>query len=179
MLNGTPDDLMLALARLIRCAMVASGTRKALAISAVVRPPTARSVRAMAEAGVSAGWQHMKSSISVSSPSTPISTSGGGTNAHSAHTWLATASSRRRRAISLRRWSVMRRRATWYSQPRGFCGMPCAGHCVAAATSASCTASSAASKSPCRRATAPSTCGARSRSRRAMSRSVETAITRL
>ena len=54
---------MLALARLIRCAMVASGTRKALAISAVVRPPTARSVSAMAEAGVSAGWQHMKSRV--------------------------------------------------------------------------------------------------------------------
>ena len=41
----------------------------ALAISAVVSPPTARSVRAIAEAGVSAGWQHMNSTVSVSSPS--------------------------------------------------------------------------------------------------------------
>ena len=40
---------MLCLARLIRWAMVASGTRKALAISAVVKPPTARSVSAIAE----------------------------------------------------------------------------------------------------------------------------------
>ena len=43
---------MLCLARLMRWAMVASGTRNALAIWAVVRPPTARSVRAMAEDGV-------------------------------------------------------------------------------------------------------------------------------
>ena len=58
---------MRCFARLIRWAMVASGTRKALAISDVVSPPTARSVSAIAEAGVSAGWQHMKSTINVSS----------------------------------------------------------------------------------------------------------------
>jgi hypothetical protein len=46
---------MLCLARLMRCPMVASGTRKAFAISAVVSPPTARKVSAIAEAGVSAG----------------------------------------------------------------------------------------------------------------------------
>ena len=46
---------MRCLARLIRWAMVDSGTRNAFAISAVVRPPTARSVSAIAEAGVSAG----------------------------------------------------------------------------------------------------------------------------
>ena len=46
---------MLCLARLIRCAMVASGTRNALAISAVVKPPTARNVRAIADDGVRAG----------------------------------------------------------------------------------------------------------------------------
>ena len=45
---------MLCFARLIRCAIVASGTRNALAISAVVRPPTARSVSAIADDGVSA-----------------------------------------------------------------------------------------------------------------------------
>ena len=55
------------MARLIRCAIVASGTRNALAISAVVRPPTARSVSAIADDGVSAGWQHMNSRTSVSS----------------------------------------------------------------------------------------------------------------
>ena len=51
----------------IRWAIVASGTRNALAISAVVSPPTARNVNAMAEAAVSAGWQHMNSTINVSS----------------------------------------------------------------------------------------------------------------
>ena len=50
-----PDVLMLCFARLIRCAIVASGTRNAFAISAVVRPPTARSVSAIADGGVSAG----------------------------------------------------------------------------------------------------------------------------
>ena len=85
---------MRCLARLIRCAMVASGTRNARAISAVVRPPTARSVSAIAEAGVSAGWQHMNSRISVSSR--PV-TSGGRRLAPS-----RPASSRRRRACSLR-----------------------------------------------------------------------------
>ena len=53
----------------MRCAIVRSATRNALAISAVVSPPTARSVRAIAEAGVSAGWQLMKSTTSVSSSS--------------------------------------------------------------------------------------------------------------
>jgi len=41
--------------RLIRCAIVASGTRKAPAISAVVRPPTARRVNAIADERFSAG----------------------------------------------------------------------------------------------------------------------------
>ena len=53
----------------MRCAIVASSTMNALAISAVVSPPTARSVSAIAEAGVSAGWQHMNSTVSVSSSS--------------------------------------------------------------------------------------------------------------
>ena len=55
MSNGTPDVLICFFARLIRCAIVASGTRNALAISAVVRPPTARSVSAIDEGRVSAG----------------------------------------------------------------------------------------------------------------------------
>ena len=45
---------MVCFARLMRWAMVASGTRKAPAISAVVSPPTARKVRAIAEASLSA-----------------------------------------------------------------------------------------------------------------------------
>ena len=50
-----PLDLMCCLARLKRCAIVASGTRKALAISRVVRPPTARNVSATWEAEDNAG----------------------------------------------------------------------------------------------------------------------------
>ena len=75
MLNGILDVLMLCLARLIRCAIVASGTRNAFAISAVVKPPTARRVSAIADGRVNAGWQHMKRRMSVSSSSTPISAS--------------------------------------------------------------------------------------------------------
>ena len=48
--KGVPDSWIVCFARLMRCAIVASGTRNALAISAVVRPPTARSVSAIAEA---------------------------------------------------------------------------------------------------------------------------------
>ena len=49
------DSLILAFDRLIRCAIVDSGTRKAAAISRVVSPATARSVRGMADAGASDG----------------------------------------------------------------------------------------------------------------------------
>ena len=62
-----PEALIRAFARLMRCATVASGTRNAEAISAVVRPPTARNVSAIADADVRSGWQHRKSSIRVSS----------------------------------------------------------------------------------------------------------------
>src|SRR5256884_6318526 len=57
MAKGWPLSLMRCLARVIRRVMVASGTRKARAISAVVSPPTARRVSAICEAGDSAGWQ--------------------------------------------------------------------------------------------------------------------------
>ena len=60
---------IVAFARLIRWAIVASGTKNALAISAVVRPPTARSVSASCDAAESDGWQQRKSSVSVSSSS--------------------------------------------------------------------------------------------------------------
>jgi hypothetical protein len=39
----------------VRSAIVGSGTRKAWAISAVVKPPTARNISAIAEAGINAG----------------------------------------------------------------------------------------------------------------------------
>ena len=127
MRNGTPEASMRCFARLMRCAIVASPTRNALAISAVVSPPTARSVRAIAEAGVSAGWQHMKSRISVSSWS----------GISPADAPSSEASSRDRRERSLRHWSIRRRDAVWTSQPRGSSGTPSRGQRVAAARSAS------------------------------------------
>ena len=121
--------------------MVASGTRKARAISAVVRPPTARSVSASCDAGDSAGWQQRNSSVKVSSPDGPASTSGTGVIATSA-------SSRRRRASSLRSASVRRRDATVSNHALGLAGQPSTGHWRAAASNASCTASSHRSKCP-------------------------------
>ena len=142
-----PLSLMRCLARLMRRVMVASGTRNARAISAVVRPPTARRVRAICEAGDSTGWQHRNSRTSVSSAS------GGGRSAAGAshcsgRVELAAVSSRRRRACSLRSRSVSRREATVISQPRGLSGTPSPGHCTAAARSASWVASSAVAKCP-------------------------------
>ena len=83
----------------MRCAIVASETRNALAISAVVSPPTARRVSAIAEAGVSAGWQHMNSTVKVSSRSETF-----GSGASRDHARL----SRSLRDRSLRRRSISR-----------------------------------------------------------------------
>jgi hypothetical protein len=140
MANSAPLALIRCLARLMRWATVASGTRNARAISAVVSPPTARRVRATWEGGVSDGWQHSSSRVRVSSTAGASSGSGAAI--------AAAVSSRRRRAVSLRHSSVRRREATVISQPVGLAGTPSAGHCVAAPSSASCTASSQVSKPP-------------------------------
>jgi hypothetical protein len=55
-----PDTGDPPLARLIRCAIVGSGTRYAVAICRVVRPATARSVSATAELGGREGCVHRK-----------------------------------------------------------------------------------------------------------------------
>ncbi len=65
MRSGMPEVLMVCLARLMHWAMAASGTRKAAAICAVVRPPTARSVRAIRLGADNVGWQHRNSSAGV------------------------------------------------------------------------------------------------------------------
>ena len=79
---------MLCLARLMRCAIVASGTRNALAISAVVSPPTARSVNASCEGVESEGWQHRNSSVSVSAIQKPITDSFASANGPSVATGM-------------------------------------------------------------------------------------------
>src|SRR5215213_5487103 len=138
--------------------MVVSGTRNARAISAVVSPPTARSVSATCEGGDSAGWQHRNSSDSVSS------VAGAQGTESSADSGTATAASRRRRAVSLRHRSASRLDATVISHPFGLCGMPCFDHAMVASRRASWTASSHASKWPWWRTRAPRTCGASARS---------------
>jgi hypothetical protein len=134
--NGAPESRIVAFARLIRWAIVDSGTKNARAISAVVRPPTARSVSASCDAPDSAGWQQRKSSVSVSSSSGAVS-SGPAAWSASGGSRAAAVASRRSRARSARSWSVMRRDATAISQPLGLSGMPSPDHCVAAARSAS------------------------------------------
>ena len=150
-----PQSRIFCLARLIRWPTVASGISNARAISAVVRPPTARRVSATCDPVLWAGWAQSSSKVSESS----TAEAGAGSGSY------CTASSRRRRAVSLRSSSIRRREATVISHPRGLTGTPPAGHCWAATSNASWTASSQVSKSPKRRTTAPRTCGAHSRSR--------------
>jgi hypothetical protein len=154
--NWAPAAVICCLARLMRWAMVASGTRNARAIWAVVSPPTARSVSATCDGAVSAGWQHRNNKVNESSLASTAEP-GGGSNA-------AALASRRRRALSLRHWSASRRAATVISHPRGLCGMPRFAQVTLASSKASCTASSQASKWPWWRTNAPRTCGASSRS---------------
>ena len=161
--TAPPTPRACCFARLMRCAIVVSGTMNARAISAVVRPPRARSVSEIADGGVRLGWQQRKNRIRLSSLST------GSTSTTSSS---AERSSRRRREARLRTSSVTRRSATATSQPRGLSGAPSRGHCTAAASRASWTASSARAKSPDRRATAPRTCGASGRSRSSSGRAV-------
>src|SRR5690348_8278161 len=157
---------MACLARLIRCAIVASGTPNAAAICAVDRPPTARRVSAIWLGADRSGWQQPNSSASESSRSA-VSASAAGPSNSDGGIASAICSSRTRRACSLRTWSVRRRAATVTSQPRGLAGIPSRGHCNAAASSASWLASSHRWNCPYpyRRTSAARTCGASSRSR--------------
>ena len=133
-----PDSRMRCLALLMRCAIVASGTRKARAISTVVRPPTALSVNAIRASDVRDGWQQSSSSVRLSSASgAPTTSSADGETRPSAGVRDASASSRRVRAPSLRSPSMRRRDATRISHARGSSGTPSRGHCTTAARSAS------------------------------------------
>jgi len=87
---GTADPL----------AIVASGTRNALAICAVVSPPTARNVSATCDGGDSTGWQHRNSRVSVSSWA--VWSTSAAAAVSSAPSSAAAVVSRRLRALSLR-----------------------------------------------------------------------------
>ena len=137
---------ILPLARVIRRAIVVSGTRKARAISATVRPPSRRRVRATRASIASAGWQQVKTSLSRSSSTGPVGSAGLSSCIIRAAWCLASRwDSRRSRSIALRLAVVA-------SHPPGLGGMPSRGHRSAAAANASAAASSARSRSPKRRA---------------------------
>ena len=158
------DALIACFARLMRCAIVGSGTRNAFAISPVVRPPTARSVSAIADGvrqrRMAAHEQQHKRVVGIDRR-------------------LVVDARRddqrrvvRRDALSrcAARSRCARDRSCAAARPEATSRAGCperrrAATVAAAAISASCTASSHAAKSRWRRTTAPSTCGARSRSR--------------
>ena len=152
---GIPASRIFALARTRRWAMVVSGTRKAWAISAVVSPPSSRSVRATCTFVARAGWQHVKISRSLSSSTVPSLES-------SAITWSSGVNGAGERAAcssaalrclsprpaSRRSRSTARFRAVVMIQPAGLGGMPETASRRTARVKASWTASSAASMSP-------------------------------
>src|SRR5450756_1659254 len=87
------------LARTMRCATVVSVSRNALAISAVVKPATARRVNATWASCESAGWQHVKISRRRSSDSTGSSAIGDRSRSATFSRYLLS----RRRAIDILR----------------------------------------------------------------------------
>src|SRR5512133_329694 len=133
----------------MRWAMVGSGTRKARAISSVVRPPSRRRVSATLASGESTGWQEMKTSRNRSSPmgsSRPASDSSTAASC-SASSSQPSSSCFRSASLIRRNRSPARRLAVAMSQAPGLSGTEEVGHCSSAATRASWASSSARSKS--------------------------------
>ena len=65
--NGTSACAIFALARVMRCSIALSPTRKARAICLTERPETMRSASAICCVAGNSGWQQMKSSRNMSS----------------------------------------------------------------------------------------------------------------
>ena len=157
--SGTRASASVRLARTTRWATVASGTRKARAISGVLRPPNRRSVRAARACAESIGWHVAKSRLSMSSPmSSSAAAARSSSLVECSRSSRRPSSSWRRSAICRRRsWSIARCLAVAISQAPGLSGMPDCGHCSSAATSASWARSSAHPMSWTMRARAPIT----------------------
>src|SRR5438034_4994258 len=138
-----------ALARTIRWATVGGLVRKARAISSVVKPHTSRSVIATWASGGKAGWQQVKISRSRSSSTLPSSHCSASLVLDSScfASSVNDASKRARRRMP----SMALKRPVDTSHARGLAGTPSRDHCSTATAKASCSASSAASKSPSRR----------------------------
>ena len=137
-----PAALIFRFARTRRCWIVGSVAMNARAISRVESPPTVRSVNATRESIGSAGWQHVKINRSRSSVISCISSSA----SRSWMRWTSSVFSRRR--CSRRRRSIARLRAVVVIHAPGLSGTPSTGQRSSAIANASCTASSASSKSP-------------------------------
>ena len=116
--RGSSPPLIFFFARVIRCAIVVSGTRNACAISATVRPPSSRRVSATRASGASAGWQQVKISRSRSSSTMPVGSWGVSSLIMSAAWCLAS------RWDSRRSRSIARLPAVVVSQPPGLGGTP-------------------------------------------------------
>ena len=166
-----PASAILRLARTIRWAIAGSATRNARAISAVVRPPSDRSVSATRAGGASAGWQHVKISRRRSSRIIDASSSSG-CSCSCRRTSSASRSARPAAARSRRSRSIALRCAVVVIQAAGLAGTPPAGHAAAAAANASCTASSAMPKSPSRRTSVARTAPRSSRKTRSTAAAV-------
>ena len=132
------------LARTMRWAMVASGCRKARAISSVVRPQIILSARAVRASRDNRGWQAVKISRSSSSPNSSSSAaSGSGIACCSCSRSCNSISCLRASMLRRRKSSSARRLAVAISHAPGFSGTPVMGQCSSAATRASCVRSSA------------------------------------
>ena len=105
------------LARVIRAAIVGSATRNARPISAVVSPPSSRSVSATLASAGSAGWQQVNSSRSRSSGMVDMSVTTSGSSGISSGSLRASVASRRNRSVAFRRAAVS-------SHASGLAGMP-------------------------------------------------------
>src|SRR5229473_639844 len=143
--KGTRASASARLARTMRWATVGSGTRKARAISSVVRPPSKRRVSATRASGDRTGWQEMNTRRRRSSPTvSSIAASKSGTanscwaSSSRPNSWCL-----RSRSLLRRQRSIARCLAVAMSQAPWLSGMPEAGHCSSAATRASCASSSA------------------------------------
>src|SRR6266849_554932 len=152
--NTTPFSASVRLARTIRWAMVGSGTRKARAISSVVRPPRRRSVSATRASVESTGWQETKTRRSKASPMASSIAAAGCGAAGSCRTSISRPSSV---CVGSSRLPRRSRSTAWFlaavmSQAPGLSGTPVSGHFSSAVTSASCASSSARPTSPTIRA---------------------------
>ena len=140
-------------ARVMRAAIVGSDTRKAWATSTVGTPQTSRSVSATCASCASAGWQHVNTSRRRSSGIGRSSPGSGGSSASGSTSSGSFDSSVRWRRMTF----SASRRATVVSQAPGRAGTPESSQVRSAWTYASCTASSAASRSRVTRTVAAST----------------------